>query len=156
MKIEKVFLQQSEIKSQNTDQQRFDTEPSFKAIGAGAGVALDFFGKTMQGIEDGGFLASFLIQDVIGMTTPRAIAAFLRDKEVTGHYNTQEGWEVLGREGMTGPCMMAVAPIMFALTAKIGKSTSVNSQLIRRFGDSLKELVSRPNFNNTLLKDKEL
>ena len=65
----------------------------------------------MQWIQDQGFLASFLIQDLLGMTAPRVGAAFLRDKEVTGKYNIQEGFEVLGREGLTGPCMMAVAPI---------------------------------------------
>ena len=128
--------------------------PNFKA-GMMTGV-LNVVGQTMQGIENGGFLVSFLIQDALGMTMPRVGAAFLRDKEVTGKYNVQEGFEVLGREGLTGPCMMAVAPIVFALAAKTGRVTGVNSQLIRRFGDSLKELVSRPNFNNTLLKDKEL
>lgn len=123
--------------------------PSFKGAGA-----LNLVGNIMNGIETQGFLASFLVQDVLGMTAPRTYTAFHRDKEVTGKYNVQEGFEVLGREGMTGPCMMAVAPIMFALTAKIGKSTSVNSQLIRRFGDSLKEVVSSSKFNKKLLTDK--
>ena len=115
--------------------------PSFKA-GAGIGSALDIFGRTMQGIEDGGFLVSFLIQDMLGMTAPRVGAAFLRDKDITGEYNMQEGFEVLGREGLTGPCMMAVAPIMFALASRFGKLTSVNTPLIKRFGNSLKEILS--------------
>ena len=107
----------------------------------------------MQGIENGGFLASFLIQDGIGMTVPRTCAGFLRDKETTGHYNMQEGLEVLGREGMTGPCMMAVAPLSLLIAAKFGRSTSVNTQLIKRFGNSLKEILSKPEFDKTLLKD---
>lgn len=107
----------------------------------------------MQGIENGGFLASFLIQDGIGMTVPRTCAGFLRDKEKTGHYNMQEGLEVLGREGMTGPCMMAVAPLSLLIAAKFGRSTSVNTQLIKRFGNSLKEILSKPEFDKTLLKD---
>lgn len=133
----------------NIRAQESSTVPSFKGAGA-----LNLVGNIMNGIETQGFLASFLVQDVLGMTAPRTYTAFHRDKEVTGKYNIQEGFEVLGREGMTGPCMMAVAPIMFALTAKIGKSTSVNSQLIRRFGDSLKEIVSNPKFNKKLLADK--
>ena len=128
--------------------------PSFKA-GAGFSGALNLFGSTMQGIEDGGFLVSFLIQDMLGMTAPRVGAAFLRDKEVTGQYNMQEGFEVLGREGLTGPCMMAVAPIMFALAARTGKTTSVNSRLIKRFGNSLKEMLSNPEFDKTLLNNKD-
>jgi len=137
-----------------SQKQEVAMSPSFKA-GVGLGGALDMFGRTMQGIEDGGFLASFLIQDMLGMTAPRVGAAFLRDKEVTGEYNIQEGFEVLGREGLTGPCMMAVAPITFALAAKFGKSTSSNTRLIKRFGNSLKEILANPNFDKSLLNNKE-
>lgn len=125
-------------------------KPAFRA---GMPGLLNLSGNTMQWIEDKGFLASFLIQDFGGMTVPRTAAGFLRDKENTGHYNKQEGFEVLGREGLTGPCMMAVAPIMMLLAAKFGRSTSVNSQLIKRFGNSLKEIVSNPNFDKKLLKE---
>lgn len=126
--------------------------PSFKSGYAGA---LNAAGGMMQWIENQGFLASFLIQDALGMTAPRVGAGFLRDKEVTGQYNMQEGFEVLGREGLTGPCMMAVAPIMLAISAKFGKSTAVNSQLIKRFGNSLKNIIKNPEFDKTLLKDKD-
>ena len=80
-------------------------QPNFKGIAGG----------TMQWIQNQGFLASFLIQDGLGMTTPRVVAGFMRDKEVTGKINTQEGFEVLGREGLTGPLMMSMAPIMLFL-----------------------------------------
>ena len=73
--------------------------PSFKS---GAGV-LNTAGYIMQGIENQGFWLSFLIQDCLGMTLPRVGAGFLRDKEVTGQFNVKEGFEVLGREGLTGP-----------------------------------------------------
>lgn len=124
-------------------------EPSFKS------AVFHSTGQIMQGIENGGFLASFLIQDCIGMTMPRTYAGFLRDKEVTGHYNLQEGFEVLGREGLTGPCMMAVAPIAMLIAAKFGRSTSVNSQLIKRFGSSLKEFISKNTSNKELLNNPE-
>ncbi len=127
--------------------------PTFGAIGLGS--ALNVAGGAMQWIQDKGFLASFLIQDGLGMTAPRVGAAFLRDKEVTGKYNIQEGFEVLGREGLTGPCMMAIAPITLALAAKFGRTTSVNSQLIKRFGNSLKEMILKPEFNKALLENKE-
>ena len=125
------------------------------AFKSGMVGALNASGALMQSIENGGFLASFLIQDGIGMTVPRTAAGFLRDKEHTGHYNIQEGFEVLGREGMTGPCMMAVAPLSLLLAAKFGKSTSVNTQLIKRFGNSLKELLAKPEFDKSLLKNAD-
>ena len=151
MKIQKCAIESPN----NTEKSlpKTNTSPSFRAGGFNA--ALNTSGGIMQWIEDGGFLVSFLIQDGLGMTLPRCLAGFLRDKEVTGHYNKQEGFEVLGREGLTGPCMMAVAPLMFALAAKFGKTTSVDSQLIRRFGNSLKEFVSKSDFNRGLLKNKE-
>lgn len=128
-----------------------DNTPNFKGA---ADVAFAVSGGIMQWIQNAGFLATFLIQDGIGMTVPRVGAAYLRDKEVTGHYNTQEGLEVLGREGLTGPMMMAMAPAMMLLAAKFGKSTNVNSQLIRRMGNSFKEMISSPDFDKALLKDK--
>ena len=125
------------------------------AFKSGMVGALNASGALMQSIENGGFLASFLIQDGICMTVLRAAAGFVGDKEHTGHYNMQEGFEVLGREGMTGPCMMAVAPVSLLLAAKFGKSTSVNTQLIKRFGNSLKELLAKPEFDKSLLKNAD-
>ena len=115
---------------------------------------LNTIGNSMQWIEDKGFLASFLIQDVLGMTAPRVGAAFLRDKEYTGEYNVQEGFEVLGREGLTGPCMMAVAPISFALANKFGKLTNVNTQFIKIYGKALEDALNKNTFDKSLLNDK--
>ena len=135
-------------KSEQTKCQQVQYTPSFKGKG-------DFFleaaGSFMSKIERGGFLVLFLLQDFFGMTVPRSIAGFLRDKEETGKYNYQEGFEVLGREMLTGPCMMAVAPISLLLAAKLGHSTGINTQLIKRFGNSLKEMVSTPKFNKSIL-----
>ena len=125
--------------------------PNFKG---GVDSFLNKSGILMNEIEKGGFLILFLIQDFLGMTAPRTFAGFLRDKEVTGEYNIQEGLEVLGREGLTGPCMMAVAPLSLWLASKtIGQSVGTNSELIKRYGNSLKEIVSDPNFDKELLKN---
>lgn len=125
--------------------------PSFRG---GIDTFLNKSGSIMNKIENGGFLVLFLIQDFLGMTVPRTIAGFLRDKEETGEYNIQEGFEVLGREGITGPSMMAVAPLSLLLASKtLGESTSINTELIKRYGDSLKEILSADNFDKTLLKD---
>lgn len=128
------------------------SQPTFQA---GMTNLLNLSGNTMQWIEDQGFLASFLIQDFGGMTVPRTVAGFLRDKEHTGHYNIQEGKEVFGREGLTGPCMMAVAPLAMLIAAKFGHATSVNSALIKRFGNSLKEIITNPTFDKQILNNKE-
>jgi len=151
LKIQKVAVEiqnNPENKSAEQTQLVQHRSPNFKS-----GV-LGGIGGTMDVIQNGGFLISFLIQDMLGMTLPRVGAAFLRDKEVTGKYNIQEGFEVLGREGLTGPCMMATVPLTFAIIAKLaGKSTGTNSRLIRRYGDSLKEMLANSKFNKALLGD---
>ena len=73
-------------KQENNIPERKTTSPSFKS---GMTGLLNLSGNIMQGIEDKGFLASFLIQDFGGMTVPRTAAGFLRGKEHTGHYNIQ-------------------------------------------------------------------
>ncbi len=124
--------------------------PTFKS----AGVALlNSSGAIMKTIENQGFWLIFIIQDVLGMTIPRTWVGLKRDKDITGEYNMHEAKEVFGREGLTGPCMMAVAPLGFAIAGLFGKSTKMNSKLIRRFGNNLKEFVSKSE-NKTLLNDK--
>ena len=127
------------------------TEPNFKGIDS----LLSSAGFVMNGIEKGGFLTSFLIQDTLGMTAPRVGAGFLRDKEVTGKYNKQEGFEVLLREGLTGPLMMAVAPTSLLIAAAFGRTTSVNTRLIRRLGENLKDLLLKSDIDNTIIKNKK-
>ena len=93
-------------------------------------------GSIMQWIESKGYFVSFLIQDGLGMTTPRVWTGFHRDKEITGEYNMQEGFEVLGREGLSGPYIVGVAPAVLAISGKFCKSTNTNTRLITRFGES--------------------
>ena len=112
-------------------------------------------GALMQGIENKGYVASFLIQDGLGMTLPRTITGFYRDREVTGEYNVKEGLEVLGREGMTGPFMMSVAPLMIWLTGKFCKSAGSNTRLIKIIGENFKSMLESSKFNQAIKNDKE-
>ncbi len=122
----------------------------FKGIADGVFHGSGWF---MNKIEQGGFLILFLVQDFLGMTMPRTVAGFLRDKEETGNYNIQEGFEVLGREMLTGPIMMSVAPISLLIASKFAKSTSTNSDLIKYYGNSLKEQIEKSNFDRKLLTE---
>ena len=128
-----------------------NSSPAFKG---GMDKIFNRSGDIMSRIENGGFLVLFLIQDFLGMNAPRTIAGFLRDREVTGEYNIQEGLEVFGRESLTGPCMMAVAPLFLYYASKpMGQSIGINSELIKRYGNSLKETLSSSTFDKGLLKD---
>ena len=139
------------VKHQNSNENK-PAETSFKGLDS---FILNSAGFIMNGIEKGGFLTSFLIQDTLGMTAPRVGAGFLRDKEVTGKYNKQEGCEVLLREGLTGPLMMAVAPTALLVASVFGKTTGVNTRLIKRLGENLKELLTESNLDKTIIKNKD-
>ena len=114
---------------------------SFKSLGMSI---LGASGALMQGIENKGYLVSFLIQDGLGMTMPRVATGFMRDKEETGEYNVKEGLEVLGREGMTGPFMISVAPLMLWIFGKFCHSAGTNTKLIKIVGQNLKSMVKDP------------
>ncbi len=126
--------------------------PSFKSLGT---TILGASGALMQGIENKGYFLSFLIQDGLGMTLPRVITGFHRDKEITGEYNVKEGLEVLGREGMTGPFMMSVAPLMLWLGGKYCKSAGTNTRLIKHIGKNFKSMLESPEFSQSVKADKE-
>ena len=117
---------------------------------------LDLSGAVMNAIESKGYFASFLIQDGLGMTAPRVATGFMRDKEETGEYNVKEGLEVLGREGMTGPFMISVAPLLIFLAGKFCKSAGTNTRLIKIIGGNLKEMVEKPSFSKEIRNNKEL
>lgn len=127
---------------------------NFKASSLGMNL-LSASGALMQGIENKGYVVSFLIQDGLGMTFPRTVTGFYRDKEVTGEYNIKEGLEVLGREGMTGPFMMSVAPLMLWLTGKCCKSAGSNTRLIKIIGNNFKSMLEAPEFKQAVKNDKE-
>ena len=115
---------------------------------------LSVSGALMQGIENKGYVVSFLIQDSLGMTFPRTLTGFYRDREVTGEYNIKEGLEVLGREGMTGPFMMSIAPLMLYLTGKFCKSAGTNTRLIKIIGNNFKSMLGDAGFNQAIKNDK--
>lgn len=137
--------------SQNQATKRKENKQSFKGL---AMPVLGGAGTVMQWIESKGYFISFLIQDGLGMTLPRTATGFQRDKDITGKWNVQEGLEVLGREGLTGPFIIGVAPAMLYLSGKYCKSTNTNTKLIKRIGQNLKSFVSNPELDKTILKDK--
>ena len=124
-------------------------------FGSFMGGVLSASGVTMQWLERCGYMGSFLIQDGLGMTAPRVWTGINSDRDITGEYNLQEGWEVFGREGSTGPFMMVVAPILFFLSSLLCKSTNTNTQLIKRLGKNLKNIVSSKNFNTEIKENSE-
>ena len=140
------------------------SNPSFKGL-------LDVPGIVMNGIEKGGFAASFLVQDTLGMSVPRTGEGSLRDLDQDRvdatwrvikakltfrkpdeedkkkclkfkELNFKEAAEVGIREVLSGPLMMFTPIFILAATRKhIGKSTYTNSSMLKRLGNKFTETV---------------
>ena len=151
MKINGINNQTSTFTSPKLNRNEKQYSPNFKSLGIMP--ILSGTGSIMQWIEKQGYLVSFLIQDGLGMTAPRVYTGFHRDRDVTGSYNIQEGLEVLGREGLTGPYIIAVAPAVLAVTGLFCRSTNTNTRLIKRLSESFKKMVEDPNFDKSVMKD---
>ena len=152
MKITGINNQISIHNTQSQNNNKSKKQPTaFKSLSMMS--ALGSTGIIMQWIEKQGYLVSFLIQDGLGMTLPRVITGFHRDKEVTGNYNVQEGLEVLGREGMTGPYIIGVAPAVLAVTGLFCRTTNTNTRLIKRLSESFKQMVKDPKFDSAVMQD---
>ena len=143
-----------------------NTNTNFKGLA-------DIPGVLMQGIENGGFATSFIVQDTLGMTVPRTWEGLNRgvekkeeDKDKKGNIftrmknffknfslknmNLKEGAEVFLREALSGPLLM-FTPMLVLLGAKkfVGKSTFTNSSLINRLGNALTNTVKNASHDST-------
>lgn len=108
---------------------------------------MDIPGAAMQALENSGFIGSFLVQDTLGMTFPRVYEGLKRDvpkehRHKIKHMNFKQGAEDFIREALSGPLMM-FTPVAVLLLGKkfVGKSSFINSNLIKRFGNNLTETV---------------
>ena len=132
-----------------------DKKHSNVKFGSISSAILNGSGTLMSTIDNQGYVLSFLIQDGLGMTFPRVVTGFFRDKETTGHYNPKEALEVFLREAITGPYMMAVAPAMLFLAGKFCKSTNTNTRLIKIMGENLKSMIKDPAFDKNIMKNSQ-
>lgn len=108
------------------------TKCNMPSFGSGAAVV-----SLMDMIDRGGFVASFLVQDFLGMNVPRTVTGLYRNREITNQYNYQEAAEVALREFLSGPTMFAVPVLMLWGTKRMfGKANAIPVNIIRALGDN--------------------
>lgn len=113
--------------------------PSFGAGGIGNCVV-----TTMDAIDRGGLVASFLVQDFLGMNIPRTLTGLYRNTELTGQYNYQEAAEVAIREFVSGPTMFLVPMAMlWGIKRKFGKANDVPVKMIQAMGQEFQKTVAK-------------
>lgn len=102
---------------------------SFKGVG-------NVVVNTMDAIERGGLVASFLVQDFLGMNIPRTATGLYRNTDRTGELNYMEAAEVGIREFLSGPVMFAVPMgMLWAGKRLFGKANDVQVNVLRAMGD---------------------
>ncbi len=85
-------------------------------------------------IESNGFLGEFLSVDTFGMTAPRTIQGYNRNKNELGHPNYKAGFEELVREALSGPAFFFVPAGVLAAAALIkGKTAKVTTPTLDSF-----------------------
>ncbi len=138
MKVSNKNVQQNIISAeQQPNNVRNTTNPSFGAGMVGNGII-----TTMDAIDRGGLVASFLVQDFFGLNIPRTATGFFRNSEVTGEYNYQEAAEVGIREFLSGPTMFAIPMLMlWGIKKHFGKSNDVPVDMIRVLGAEYSKLA---------------
>lgn len=115
------------------------------------GVGGDFVIMFMDGIERGGFVASFLAQDCVGMVTPRIAEGLNRNREETGKLNWDFARREMLRECLSGPSVFIIPASMLALIKKFsGTANNVHVDYIKGFG---KEFEKYAKENPTGFKD---
>ena len=103
----------------------------------------DYVIMFMDGIERGGFVASFMAQDFCGMVAPRIYEGLNRNKEETGKLN----WDFAKREGirecLSGPSVFVIPWAMLSIIKKYsGTANNVPVDFIKAFGNDFEKYAS--------------
>ncbi len=133
-----------EANKENHNQKLQLTPSQNKADSVSFGNAGNFVVMFMDGIERGGFAASFLAQDGVGMVAPRIIEGLNRNKEETGHLN----WDFAKREGLreclSGPSVFLIpAAILYFIKKFSGKANNVPVDYIKAFGKEFEDYSNK-------------
>lgn len=105
----------------------------------------------MDAIDRGGFAASFIAQDGIGMVAPRIHEGLNRNRKETGEYN----WEFARREGvrevLSGPSAFLIPLGIMGIIKKFsGSANNVHINAINTFGEHFARYASE---NKNTLSD---
>ncbi len=125
-----------EVNNHNHQQHKNLPQQQTNAKDVAFGNAANMVVMFMDGIERGGFVASFLAQDCCGMVAPRIYEGLNRNKEETGHLN----WDFAKREGLreclSGPSVFVIPWAILSVVKKYsGTANNVAVDFIKAFGD---------------------
>lgn len=90
----------------------------------------------MEGVDRGGYIATFVVQDGCGFVAPRVGTGLYRNREETGEYNWKFASMEAIRELLSGPCMVVIPALMLWGARKhFGTANDVPIKFIDQFSD---------------------
>lgn len=135
------------VKVENSKNKVSPKDTSFRGAGFNPIIAL------MDGIDKGGYVTQFLVQDAAGMALPRTGAALTRNSDKTGEPNIEYASLVGIREALSGPAMFVIPMAMlYGIKGRFGKANDVPINFIKGFGDDFAEFAAA---NKQLLSDSQ-
>lgn len=130
----------------NQNQNKNNENVSFQGAGNAAVLLMD-------AIDRGGFAASFIVQDFLGMAAPRIGAGMYRNHDQTGQLN----WDFAKKEGireiLSGPSTFIIpAAMMYGIKKVSGKANNVPVKFIDALGETFTKYATnnktKPNLAN--------
>lgn len=96
----------------------------------------------MDAIDRGGFAASFIMQDFLGMAGPRVLTGMYRNHEQTGQLN----WDFAKKEGtreiLSGPSAFLIPAFLMSGIKRIsGRANNVPVDFINAYGETFKNFA---------------
>lgn len=106
----------------------------------------------MDAIDRGGFAASFIMQDFLGMAGPRVLTGMFRNHDKTGELN----WDFAKKEGireiLSGPSAFIIPAFLMAGIKRIsGTANNVPVDFINGLGETFKDYAK---LNTAILSNK--
>lgn len=143
-----MAVHQVSVKIENPKNKVAPKGPSFRGVGATNPIIW-----LMDGIDNGGYVAQFLVQDAAGMAAPRTGAALYRNRDKTKKYNWEYATLVAIREVLSAPSMFVIPMIMLhQIKGRFGKANDVPINFIKGFGDDFAEFAAA---NQQMLKEPQ-
>lgn len=98
----------------------------------------------MDGIDKGGFAATFIVQDFLGMAAPRTLTGLTRNSNETGEKNTGYARLVAIREILSGPSTFIIPGIMiYAIKKSFGRANDVPVNFIKGLNDHFEDFAQK-------------
>lgn len=107
----------------------------------------------MDGIDKGGFAASFIVQDMLGMAVPRTVTGLTRNSDQTGESNKGYAHLVAIRELLSGPSTFAIpAMMLWGIKKRFGRANNVPVNFIKGFNDHFADITEK---NSKILNNQQ-